>query len=289
MFPTDYFYRFHSHTPSETAKRMWFYVRRVGWCACAPDCDITRETFDYQLQYIVRGSGQVSQHGRTLPVTAGSIVFLDLRQEYRCTVNELDPWEILWVHFGGRQSADYFQLLLAGESPVYTVCNPGKIKRLFMRLYELMTTQTPDCEVRASHCITGIFTELVAHRMQEGSDPLSLEPSPFPDAVRAGMNFMESRFYQRLTLDEIAQHVALSPFHYARLFKRATGVSVMAWLLRTRVAQAKTMLLETDLPIRDIAEKCGFADQGYFGKQFKRCAEVTPSEFRALHKFIRRD
>ncbi len=290
MPPTDYFYRHHSHTPSETAKRMWFYVRSTGWFACRPDYDIARKSFyDYQLQYVVRGSGQVYQHGRTFPVTAGSVVFLDLRQEHRYAADPQDPWEILWVHFGGRQCADYFQLLLGSEFPVHTVENPAKITKLLIRLYELMVSQAPDCEVRASHCITGILTELVAGRMREGADALSLTQSPFPDAVRSGVDFMERHFYQRLTLDAIAQHIALSPFHFARLFKRATGMSVMAYLSQIRIAQAKTMLVDTDLSVRDIAEKCGFADQGYFGKRFKRDEEVTPSEFRAMHRLIRRE
>ncbi len=285
MSPTDYFYRHHSHTSSETAKRMWFYIRSTGWFACRPDYDIARKSFyDYQLQYVVRGSGQVYQHGRAFPVTAGSVVFLDLRQEHRYATDPQDPWEILWVHFGGRQCADYFQLLLGSESPVHTVGNPAKIKKLLIRLYELMVSEAPDCEVRASHCITGILTELVADRIQEGDDALSLAPSVYPDAVRAGIDFMENHFHERLTLETIAQHISLSPFHYARVFKRATGMSVMTRLLHTRIAQAKIMLAETDLSVRDIAEKCGFVDQGYFGKQFKRCEEMTPSEFRALRK-----
>ncbi len=285
MPPADYFSRQHAHNPSETARRMWFYVRSVGWCACSPDHDATRESlYDYRLQYIIRGSGQVRQNDRVFPASAGSVVFLDMRQEYPCVASSQDPWEILWVHIGGRQCADYFQLLQSDEFPVCITENSGKIKKLFMRLYELIASQTPDCEVRASHCIAGILTELVADRILKGDDALSLAPSVYPDAVRAGIDFMENHFHERLTLETIAQHIALSPFHYARVFKRATSMSVMTRLLHTRIAQAKIMLSETDLSVRDIAERCGFVDQGYFGKQFKRCEEVTPSEFRALRK-----
>ncbi|MHB1627930.1 MAG: helix-turn-helix domain-containing protein [Bacilli bacterium] len=287
MPPADYFTRQHMHNPSETARRMWFYVRSVGWCACSPDQDATRESiYDYRLQYIIRGSGQVRQNDRVFPAPAGSVVFLDMRREHRCVASSQDPWEILWVHFGGRQCADYFQLLLSDEFPVCATKNSGKLKKLFLRLYDLIASQPPDCEVRASHCIAGILAELVADRIQEGDDALSLAPSVYPDAVRDGIDFMENHFCERLALETIAQHVALSPFHYARVFKRATGMSVMTRLLQIRIAQAKIMLAETDLSVRDIAEKCGFVDQGYFGKQFKRSEEATPSEFRALHKPI---
>ncbi|MCY0876767.1 MAG: AraC family transcriptional regulator [Firmicutes bacterium] len=281
MTKHPYFYKAYAHTPSEVAKRIWFYVHAVGWFRCASDYDVRRDSFfGYQLKYVLRGCGYVEWEGHTYAVRAGEIFLLDLSLSHRYYADRDDPWELLWVHFDGANCSDYFHLLSAFANPVLRTGDMAETEAQFRELFTLFRHQPPGLEALASLAITHILTQLVVTRIQAGMEPQALPSPPYPDAIRHSIAYLEANYQNPLQLEEIAQQVTLSPFHFARLFKRATGSSVMEYLLRIRLRMAKHFLSQTAMPVNEIAEKCGFADPSYFSRTFKRWEGTTPSEYR---------
>jgi AraC family transcriptional regulator len=84
----------------------------------------------------------------------------------------------------------------------------------------------------------------------------------------------------RIGLDELAQACGLSRSHFARAFKATIGVTPMQWLLNQRVERAKNLLLNSALPIDEIAHTCGFSDQSHFSRAFLRAIGDTPGAWR---------
>jgi len=91
--------------------------------------------------------------------------------------------------------------------------------------------------------------------------------------------FIRAHIGEPLALADLANVAALSPIHFARQFKKATGHSPHQYLLRRRV-EAAQRLLRTDLPIADIAARCGFSHQEHLTRVFGRLVGVTPAIFR---------
>ena len=83
-----------------------------------------------------------------------------------------------------------------------------------------------------------------------------------------------------LSLAEIAQECSLSVSHFARGFRQATGMPPHRWLIERRMEAAQTMLLAGDLPIAEVAQACGFADQSSFTKAFVREVGASPAIWR---------
>ena len=83
-----------------------------------------------------------------------------------------------------------------------------------------------------------------------------------------------------LLVADLAKHVHLSPFHFARLFKQSTGQPPHLYVLLQRVQVAKRLLQETDIALRDVAVRTGFRTQGHFTGVFHRYAGVTPRAYR---------
>ena len=96
--------------------------------------------------------------------------------------------------------------------------------------------------------------------------------------------FIEAHYAQPLTLADIAQHVFTSPYHFARVFKDATGQSPMAYLTDVRMARAKGLLVEGDLTVKEIAAAVGYRDAHYFSRAFRREQGVSPSDYRRSHR-----
>ncbi|AZC25470.1 MULTISPECIES: AraC family transcriptional regulator [Pseudomonas] len=82
------------------------------------------------------------------------------------------------------------------------------------------------------------------------------------------------------SLEELAAAVNLSPFHFARVFRHATGIPPHTWLMQQRIAKARALLREGCLPL-EVATQLGFADQSHLSRQFKQVYGVAPAAYRS--------
>lgn len=79
---------------------------------------------------------------------------------------------------------------------------------------------------------------------------------------------------------QIAREMGLSEGSLRRKFKAATGTSLHGYVLQQRMVQARTLLAETDLPIKTIARRLGYANVYFFSRQFKQMTGAPPATFR---------
>jgi LacI family transcriptional regulator len=86
-----------------------------------------------------------------------------------------------------------------------------------------------------------------------------------------------------LTIDEVADQLAMSRSVLQRRFKTATGRTLHDEILRVRLGRAKELLAATDLPIATVAERLGFKHQEYMGDVFRKRLGVTPAQYRKAH------
>ena len=84
-----------------------------------------------------------------------------------------------------------------------------------------------------------------------------------------------------LSLQQMADEVHLSPFHFSRMFKASMGVSPNRYLLQLRLDEAKRLLIQSSAAkISAIAQQTGFTDQAYLTRQFRQRFGITPARFR---------
>jgi AraC family transcriptional regulator len=92
--------------------------------------------------------------------------------------------------------------------------------------------------------------------------------------------FLEQASHQRVTLAELAGVARLSPFHFARAFRAATGVPPHRYQMRLRIERAKALLAGSDKPVGDVAAEVGYANQSYFARLFQAEVGTTPARYR---------
>jgi AraC family transcriptional regulator len=101
-----------------------------------------------------------------------------------------------------------------------------------------------------------------------------------PRRMRRVVDLIEERIGDHIRLADLAEAAALSPFHFARQFKAATGETPAAYVTRRRVERAEDLLRHTRLTIPEIAYKLGFAHQSHLHRAFKKRMGATPGSFR---------
>ena len=97
--------------------------------------------------------------------------------------------------------------------------------------------------------------------------------------LNRAIDFIHGHLSQDVSLGSLAEAAGLSPFHFARLFKRSTGLSPHQYLLRCRVERARGLLMRSRSSIAEVAVEVGFCDQSHLAAHFKRVYGVSPKAF----------
>jgi AraC-like DNA-binding protein len=114
--------------------------------------------------------------------------------------------------------------------------------------------------------------------------PTPSDSKPVPRAVLARVvdtvRWIDEAPDTQLDLARLAEHAGLSPYHFLRIFERATGVTPHQYILRGRLRAAAQQLADAGGKIVDAALDCGFADLSNFNRAFRAEFGVTPRAYR---------
>ena len=105
-----------------------------------------------------------------------------------------------------------------------------------------------------------------------------------PPNVHSSIMFIKRNYMNKISLTDIALHVHLQPTYLSYLFKKHTGTTITDFIKMYRIFTAKSLLLETDRKVEDIANSTGFYDLHHFSKVFKNEVGLTPIQYRQIKK-----
>lgn len=98
--------------------------------------------------------------------------------------------------------------------------------------------------------------------------------------IRRVQAYIDANLDERLDVATLATVAALSPFHFSRLFKAATGTSPHQYIIQRRVERLRELLPHSQLSLAQLAQRVGFASQSHMTEHFRRIIGVTPAAYR---------
>ena len=126
----------------------------------------------------------------------------------------------------------------------------------------------------------GALTQL-ADRPRDTQVPHAVVGGLPESKVRLVTAYIENNLHRDLRLEELAAVTHMSPYHFARLFKRATGLSPHRFVVQRRIEAATALLTESTSSISSIAGAVGFRTASHFATTVRRITGMTPSAYRA--------
>ena len=255
-------------------------MQEIGRFRTLPAYFTEREQLpSYLIVYTIAGRGRLVYKKKTYPLSAGQVFFIDCMeyQHYATASPPEEPWEMLWVHLNGQSTRAYYEQFAAGGEPVRTLPADSDVPAIIGELLALCRMPLIRNEWIASKLLVALLTSLAL----AGPRP-NLPDSGMPDYIRETLNIMEKRYAEKLTLDALAGHAAVSKYHLAKKFKDCTGYSPGDYLITMRITRAKELLQYSDLPVADVAERVGFDNASHFIQMFKRRTGQTPLAFRRM-------
>ena len=230
----------------------------------------------FTISYVRRGSFGVETRGRSFDLVAGSELVGHPRDEYMC------PHD----HAAGGDECLSFALApelaesLGGRREVWRTGGLPPLPGLVVlgELAQATAEQRTDLGLdEVGLWLAARFAKLVSGVKRAAAAVRDADRRRAIEAAR----WLDAHAHEPVDLESAARAVALSPFHFLRIFSRALGVTPHQYLVRARLRRAARLLSEPELKITDVALDVGFADLSNFVRTFHRAAGVSPRRFRS--------
>ena len=263
-------------TPSAVARRAFFYMQECGHLKAGNSHHTSRQNLQsFLFAIVIDGKGSLNYDGKTWQLESGDCFFIDCRVQHVYQSDVQSSWELLWVHFNGCTSEEYYKIFASQQQPVIHPASTVKFVSLLQEIMRLNTETYADTEVLTSGLLVDLLTMLLTvNSISEESD------TALQAKLKTVLAHIDANFTSDLRLDDLARRFDISKYYLTREFKRAYGETIFQHVISLRINYAKRLLRFTDKSVEEISSLCGFNDQSYFSKQFKKAENVTCLAFR---------
>ncbi|PWG66177.1 AraC family transcriptional regulator [Bifidobacterium callitrichidarum] len=265
---------FYIYTPSKTALHTFLYPMRTGLFHYEAGYRQERSSFDSFLIMAIRsGSFIINTKQGEQQARKGDFVLLDCYGHHSYGTDE--DSDVLWLHFDGMMARPYFELINSRLGPVFSLRDPNYALTRMSNIYETFHTASRVSEAQMAKYITDILTEF-AMAASDSDTTVQRQPHVIEDVLA----YISNHLSDPLPIDELAARAFMSEYHFIRVFKKKTGYTPHAYIVDARMHAAKYLLINSNIPLKQLCEECGFTDTSTFCAAFKRKNGVSPIEFR---------
>ncbi len=226
---------------------------------------------EYTISLVEQGRTSFPLDGQTLSARAGQIVLINPRQPHACNPDSDTgiSYRLFYLAPGWLAGAAPDAQPPLFHTPV--VDDPELFEAWRDLHLRFIDDEAPTGEKQAR--LLACLQALVARHASPAP------PGPEHEAIaRARQHLHDSPQGAWTPLTDLAQIAGLSPHHFARTFKAATGLPPHAYQLQLALEHAKKLLAD-GLPISQAALDCGFADQSHFSRTFRQFTGATPGQY----------
>ena len=200
-------------------------------------------------------------------VAAGEIAFFPMNTPFHREI--VEPISFYQFAFHTDPTHPFYRHTPAGKLPL----PPEAVAPMIDSMERIVRLE--DNKELIAHTVEHIFAQTYLYTRHP-----ELDPKGYPRDIQAVMSYMQEHLGEKIDMDELAALVHLSHVGLLWKFKQHTGDTLSHYLIRLRIHYAKQLLLEGDLPICEIATRCGYSNAYYFSGAFRQRTGLCPSAYR---------
>jgi AraC-like DNA-binding protein len=273
------------------------YIREADFAVRTPWYTPPRRLLDYLLLYVQEGECQVVVEGEELLLGGGDFCLIQSNtlHSLRGLTETITPYVHLDIFYNPRREEGFptrgGQVSLRSHShliqprlsdldwigvPVQLhPYHPAQFRSTLLKMVEAWQSGELLGRLEANHLA---MTLLLSLFKQYGQAPAVTARQPH--SLNWVPSYLSFHIGEPLSVADMARRASLSPSRFGVVFRQHFGLSPHQYFLRLRIEHAQELLRTTDLPQREIAEYCGFADVHHFSKAFKRLTRLPPGAYR---------
>lgn len=180
------------------------------------------------------------------------------------------------------------------SSPIHLT--RGAYPRIYDDAYQLLVqarneyfTQNEFAELTIYSLLLSFFVKLGTNHMNNiplFSNSKIHKQKEYSDKFNTVMDYIDTHYMENLNLNDIADSIGFSKYHFSRLFKQYTNYTLCTYICHRRIKIAEELLEQPDLSITEVALQAGFPSISTFNRLFKQTKGCSPSEYREKNKSV---
>mgnify|MGYP001057370951 CR=1 FL=1 len=250
-----------------------FYLTGIG--TCNPEFGIKREKglISHLFLFTTEGQGILNVGGNSYLQKEGDMFYLapGVHHEYRPNSS---GWVTNWILFKGEKAEDLLKRMGFSDFEHCANTDTSVYLNIFRKILSVAKDPLKGGEKSSVLLYEFILTAadlLLASTKEKPGMGSVIEPA---------IVHMNEHYTENINLNLLARISGVSLQHFCRVFKAKTGMRPMEYLAKKRIAEAKTLLLNSGESIGYVSAAVGYDDQNYFGMVFKKYEGITPSDYR---------
>ena len=237
---------------------------------------------ELELFYVYSGAGQYMVDNRFYEITRGDIVICNagvLHGEDPAIGRRIRSYSVAMT---GVQIDGLPENWLI-DMECCPVISCGQLARQIGQLMHLLYLLSTDSSRLNAVC--GSLTQsmlLLTQELLRSRDRRETAPIPNPSAALAHRvrRYLDAHHSEPLTLSQVASHLNVSEYYLAHVFKAEIGVPAMQYVMKRRIGEAQSLLMDTETPIAEIADRLGYGSTCHFNTMFRKYVGMPPGQYR---------
>ena len=251
----------------------------------------------FEINYVIEGQSTEKIGNEVIIVNPGEAMFINSNVLHSCeSTDTRKPPKFYTIFFdtdfltGGFNTVYSQKYVLPVSTSMGTpflhiksdITEGIRMLGCLMDMIELFEKEPFGFEFKIRSCLSDFW--LYIFETTRSARENSKRVTRFDDSkIRSMMEYIDGHYSEKLLLEDIANAAGISTRECTRSFSRIIGQSPIDYLNHYRIRQSAGMLIESDMTIGVIAEKCGFISDSYFGKMFKETMGCSPRDYRKQH------
>lgn len=231
----------------------------------------------FALLYISSGGGTLeSKPNVSASIGAGHAFLLFPGVWHRYAPHAETGWHEHWIGFDGEMARRWLRhRFFSPSNPIVKIGAEDTVLATFSRVMQAIRANRPALQqilAGATNNLMGLF-----YSAQQAQSAVDVQNA---NVIERAITRIQDEFGRDLDMKVLAQDLGVSYSWFRHTFAAHTGLSPHQYLLELRLVRARSLLAETDLPVKEIALQTGFEDELYFSRLFRQKLNVTPSQWR---------
>ena len=212
------------------------------------------------IHFVSSGKGVVRLNGQEHSVSAGEAFIICAGDVSTYSADKDDPWDYAWIGFDGELSERFRALPTVLQFSTDWAREIGQIDR-----------ECSAIEYKVASMLFLMFDEWFSGK------------SGKTDYILAVKDYVNAKFTQSISVEDIAKQMNLDRRYLSRVFKKKTGKSIQEYIIDIRILKAKAFL-RRGYSVADAARLCGYDDACNFSKIFKKQTGISPGKWKDRKK-----
>lgn len=230
---------------------------------------------DYLLIYVHSGKASIVDKNKTITFNKNSIIIYKPFQPQHYTYIACPDSEIYWIHFNGVFAEKILEDL--NLTCHYRSIKPNKlIVKFFTDIYQALIEKKNNYEITCNY----LFLMLLSVLSESQQNSFETKDNRKQHQIKQLLLEIDANIQNYHSIDDLASFCSMSNSTFIKLFTSTVGLPPIEYLNSRKLEHSTYFLTETDYSISEIAEMCGFQNQFYFSKMFKKKYGVSPLKYR---------